>query len=47
LGGNTPDVMELSSGMQQVLSAQHALADARKDAASMISDIQPPILQDG
>ena len=47
LGGNTPDVMELSSGMQQVLSAQHALADVRKDAAGMISDIQPPILQDG
>ncbi len=47
IGGNTPDVMELSSGMPQALAAQGALADLRKDAAPIISDIQPAILQDG
>ncbi len=47
LGGNTLDVMELSSGMPQVMAAQGALADLRKDASGMISDIQPAILQDG
>ncbi len=47
LGDNTPDVMELSSGMPQALAAQGALADLRHDAASMIDDIQPGIREDG
>jgi len=47
IGNNTPDVMELSSGMPQALAAEGALADLREDASSMTSDIQPAILQDG
>jgi len=47
VGNNTPDVMELSSGMPQALAAEGALADLHEDAASMTNDIQPPILQDG
>ncbi len=47
IGNNTPDVMELSSGMPQALAAQEALADLRKEAAAIVPDIQPAILQDG
>lgn len=48
IGNNTPDVMELSSGMPQALAAQGALADLRGYAdKALISDIQPSMLQDG
>lgn len=48
IGNNTPDVMELSSGMPQVLAAQGALADLRPHAdKALIDDIQPSMLEDG
>ena len=48
IGNNTPDVMELSSGMPQALAPQGALADLRSYAGkAMIDDIQPSVLADG
>ncbi|MGH7067001.1 MAG: extracellular solute-binding protein [Acetobacteraceae bacterium] len=48
IGNNTPDVMELSSGMPQALAAQGALADLRPHAdKALIAEIQPSMLEDG
>ncbi|MGH7057505.1 MAG: ABC transporter substrate-binding protein, partial [Acetobacteraceae bacterium] len=48
IGNNTPDVMELSSGMPQALAPQGALTDLRKYASkTLLDDIQPSLLQDG
>ncbi|MGH7102424.1 MAG: ABC transporter substrate-binding protein [Acetobacteraceae bacterium] len=48
IGNNTPEVMELSSGMPQALAAQGALADLRQYAdKALIADIQPSMLEDG
>lgn len=48
VGNNTPDVMELSSGMPQILAAQGALADLKKYAGSdLLNDNYPKMLEDG
>ncbi|HKI57453.1 MAG TPA: extracellular solute-binding protein, partial [Trueperaceae bacterium] len=48
VGNNTPDVMELSSGMPQALAAQGALADLSKYTdPKFISDNFPKMLSDG
>ncbi len=48
VGGNTPDVMEMSSGWPQVLAAQGALANLKAYApASLLKQNFPAMLQDG
>lgn len=48
VGHNTPDVMQLSSGMPQLLAAQGALADLSPDLTDAFrSDNYPALLRDG
>ncbi len=48
VGHNTPDVMQLSSGMPQLLAAQGALADLSHDASqAFLNDNYPAMLRDG
>ncbi len=48
VGNNTPDVMQLSSGMPQVLAAQGALADLSKYTdPQFLADNFPKMLADG
>jgi multiple sugar transport system substrate-binding protein len=48
VGNNTPDVMQLSSGMPQLLAAQGALADLSRYASKeFLDDNYPSMLQDG
>lgn len=48
VGGNTPDVMQLSSGMPDLLAAQGALADLSHYASkTFLEDNYPAMLEDG